>query len=466
MDAPSYQQLLLENQQLRERNARLEQLVRELQNRIEELERAAKRQAAPFSKGEPKKRPKKPGRKTGDKHGPHAHREPPLPDRVDETLDAPLPDHCPACGGDVVEDHLDQQFQTEIPRKPIVRAFKIHCGHCKRCGKHLRGRHALQTSDATGAAQSQLGSDAQSAIVYLNKRAGMSYGKIADTFDKVFGISLTPGAAAQVVRRAGNILQPVYEEIQEHIKNSEHLTPDETGWRIGGHPAWLHGWVGDDGATLYTIDPQRSADVLQKVIGLDWSGSMTHDGFSSYERFEDAAHQQCVDHALRRARTLLEKQTGAAQHFPQQVIDLLVGALRLRDRLNDEKAEEDRRGRAYEDYVQRLRDLTDRPRVNPENARFAKHLNKHAASWFLFLVDPSIPATNHRAEQALKTPIVNRKVWGGNNTKAGGEAQAITSSVLQTCQRRAIDVVQFIGDAFRGVIGSLFTRPVADVAAK
>jgi transposase len=464
MDAPSYQQLLLENQRLREQNARLEQMVRELQKRVEELERTAKRQAAPFSKGEPKKKPKKPGRKSGEQHGKHAHRQPPPPDRVDEKLDAVLPEHCPGCGGDVVEDHLDQQFQTEIPRQPIVREFTIHCGHCKKCGKPLRGRHPLQTSDATGAAQSQLGGDAQAAIVYLNKRAGMSHGKITDTFDKLFGITLTPGASAQVVRRAGTILQPIYEEIQQHIISSDHLTPDETGWRIGGHPAWLHGWVGDDGATLYTIDPQRSADVLEKVIGIDWSGSMTHDGFSSYERFEDVAHQQCVDHALRRARKLLEKQNGSGKIFPRQVIDLLMDALRLRDRFNEEDADQDRRGRAYEDYVQRLRDLTDRPRINKENARFAKHLGNHAASWFLFLVDPNIPATNHRAEQALKTPIVNRKVWGGNRTKAGGKAQSITSSVLQTCQKKAVDVFQFIGNAFRGVLGSLFTRPTPDTA--
>jgi len=195
---------------------------------------------------------------------------------------------------------------------------------------------------------------------------------------------------------------------------------------------------------------------LEKVIGIDWSGSMTHDGYSTYDRFEDAAHQQCVDHALRRARTLLEKQTGAAKIFPQQVIDLLTDALGLRDRFDKENADEDRRGQAYEDYVQRLRDLTERQRLNAENERFAKHLFNHAASWFLFLVDSTIPATNHRAEQALRTPIVNRKVWGGNRTDDGGKAQEVTSSVLQTCKNRAIDVFQFIGNAFRGVLGSLF----------
>lgn len=457
MDAPSYQQLLRENQQLRQENERLQQTVRDLQKRLEEVERSAKRQAAPFSKGEPKKNPKKPGRKKGEKHGRHGHRQPPPPDQVDETLEAPLPEQCPDCGGTIIEDHLDEQFQTEIPRRPIIRKLNIHCGHCEKCGKHLRGRHPLQTSDATGAARSQLGPDAQATVVYLNKRAGMSYGKIADTFDACYGITLTPGAAAQIVLRSGKILQPVYQQIKEHIRNSHHLTPDETGWRIGGHPVWLHDWVGDDGAVLYAIDPQRSADVLEKVIGIDWSGSMTHDGFSSYERFEDAVHQQCVDHALRRARGLLEKHSGAAAIFPRQVIDLFGGALRLRDRLNETDADIDRRGRAYEDYTQRLEDMTERPRHNEANERFAKHLYRHATSWFVFLLNPTIPATNHRAEQALKTPIVNRKVWGGNRTDAGGEAQAVTCSVLQTCRNRAVDVFTFLSDSFRGVIGKLFS---------
>jgi transposase len=464
MDAPSYQQLRLENQQLREQLAqrdrcidRLEQTVRDLQKRLEEAERQAKRQAAPFSRGAPKQKPKKPGRKPGNEHGRHAHRLPPPPERVDETHDAPLPPQCPDCGGPIIEDHLDQQFQTEIPRQPIVRRFDIHCGHCAACGQPVRGRHPLQTSDATGAAQSQLGPDAQATVVYLNKRAGMSYGKIADTFRACYGITVTAGAAAQIVLRAGKILQPVYQAIEEHLRHSAHLTPDETGWRIGGRPAWLHDWVGDDGATLYAIDPQRSAEVLEKVIGRDWSGSMTHDGFSSYERFQDAVHQQCLDHALRRARRLLQQQRGAATLFPRQVIDLFTRALRLRDRLNEANADADHRARAYQDFTQRLRDLTGRPRRPEANERFAKHLDRHASSWFVFLLDPNVPATNHRAEQALKTPIVNRKVWGGNRTKPGAQAQSVIGSVLQTCRNRAVDAFAFLSNAFRGTVGQLFT---------
>lgn len=408
MPGPSYEQLLRENQQLREQLierdrviARLEATVRDLQARLTAAEQASKRQAAPFAKGKPKANPKKPGRKSGAAHGRHGHRPRPAPEQIDETYDAPLPQACPDCGGDVAEDSLDQQYQTEIPRQPIVRQFNVHCGHCCRCGKHLRGRHQLQTSNATGAAQSQLGADAQAAIVYLNKHAGLSHGKISAVFKQMFGIDVSRGACAQVVQRAGRKLKPAYQEIAERIRHSQYLTPDETGWRVGGRPVWLHGWVGDGGATLFAIGPRRSADRLQEVIGLNWSGNMTHDGYSTYNRFEDAVHQQCVDHALRRARQLAETQVGMAKKFPLQVIDLFTESLATRERRNAKGAAADERARVYDDYVDELGRLTECPRANEANETLAKHLNNHNASWFTFLLDANIPATNHLGEQAL-----------------------------------------------------------------
>jgi transposase len=41
----------------------------------------------------------------------------------------------------------------------------------------------LQTSDALGAAASQVGPDAQAAIGLLNKTFGLSHGKVAQVFD-------------------------------------------------------------------------------------------------------------------------------------------------------------------------------------------------------------------------------------------------------------------------------------------
>lgn len=95
---------------------------------------------------------------------------------------------------------------------------------------------------------------------------------------------------------------------------------------------------------------------------------------------EDTAHQQGVDHALRRARGPVDKHQGAGKIFPRQVIGLFTEALHMRDHFAVEGADAERRGQAYESFTDRLCALTERPLQNEANARFARHLNRHAAN--------------------------------------------------------------------------------------
>ncbi len=59
---------------LRDENAGLRAENERLRGQVEELRRASKRQAAPFSKGEPKPDPRRSGRKGGGSYGTKAHR--------------------------------------------------------------------------------------------------------------------------------------------------------------------------------------------------------------------------------------------------------------------------------------------------------------------------------------------------------------------------------------------------------
>src|SRR5881392_1837792 len=71
-------------------NAQLKERVRKLEGQLEAAQRAAKRQAAPFSRGKRKPSGRPPGRRSGAEHGRHAQRQ--TPDRVDEELFAELPE--------------------------------------------------------------------------------------------------------------------------------------------------------------------------------------------------------------------------------------------------------------------------------------------------------------------------------------------------------------------------------------
>jgi transposase len=83
------------------------------------------------------------------------------------------------------------------------------------------------------------------------------------------------------------------------------------------------------------------------------------------------------------------------------------------------------------------------------NRRLAHHILNHGMQWFWFLIDPQVDATNYRAEQALRPAVVNRKVWGGNRTWSGADAQATLTSLLVTLPQRGCDALEWFSAARR-----------------
>src|SRR5919199_395359 len=396
---------------LRDLHAENERLRRQL----DEATRAGKRQAAPFAKDQPIDQPKRPGRKPGKDYGPKARRQPPSPKQIDEFHEAPLPHVCPDCGGPLDETYVAQQYQVEIPRRPIHRQFNIHIGECRRCRRRVQGRHPLQTSDALGAAAAQLGPDAQAAVVELNKQAGLSHGKVTRCLGSLFGIPLSRGGSVHTVLRAAARCEPVYEAIRQTVGQSDWVVPDETGWRVGGRPAWLHTLVGPE-ATAYVIDPTRSGAVAEAILGLDYDGTMIHDGWSPYDRFVDAHHQQCLQHLLRRCDEMEAVATRGAVCFPRRGAALPPAGLDLRDR--HEEGEISRHGLAVASgrLDNQLSGLIFPPKANAANERLAQHLWNHRDDLFTFLREPGLDATNWRAESAIRFGVILRKVWGGSRT--------------------------------------------------
>jgi transposase len=427
---------------LERRIAELEQRVAQLEQLLEKATRAQKRQAAPFSKGTMKQDPKKPGRKSGHRYGPKAHR--PLPEQQpDEIIEVPLPEQCPDCGGPIEQEHVDRQFQVEIPRQPLVRRFDIHLGRCRHCGRRLQPRHALQTSNATGAAASQLGPDLQALIALMKDKYGLSYGDIQGLLDEAFGISVSRGGAAQVVLRVAERHEPAYEMIQQIVRRSNIVYPDETGWKIAGGLQWLWVFVVPT-ATLCVIRPSRGHDVPEAVLGADYDGRMVHDGWSPYDFFKKATHQQCLEHLLRRAEGLLERATRGAVRFPRKVKEFLSEALVLRDRRDDGVISPHGLAVARGRLEKRLDRLLQGNLSHHGNRTFQKHLAGHSNEILTFLYEPDIEATNWPAEQAVRPLVVNRKVFGGNRTPAGGHAQEVLGSVFATLAKRALDTLSFL----------------------
>jgi len=412
---------------LKKENERLRQL-------LEEALRAAKRQAAPFSRQKPKAQPQKPGRKAGKQYGRRYRR--PLPATIDEVVEVPLPARCPRCGGGLEECETVSQFQTEIPEPRVERIeFRISVGRCRRCRRRVQGRHPRQTSDALGSAASQLGPRALALATQLNKGLGLPYGKTAAVLQQAFGLQVSRGGLCQAMARVASKAEPTYNALVEEVRSSASVTPDETGWRVDGKLWWMWAFSTPQ-VTVYSIQPGRGFEQAALVLGADFAGFLVRDGWSIYRQFVQAVHQTCLAHLLRRCREMMLVAGRGEAEFPRTVQTILQQALQLRDRRQQRKISEHGVAVARGRLEVRMDRTLERRYRSPQNRRFANHLLREREALFTFLSCPGLEATNWRAEQAIRPMVVTRKVWGGNRTSRGAHTQGILVSILQTCRQQ------------------------------
>lgn len=433
------------NERLREENARLqrelERVKRErdrLRDELEAAHRAAKRQAAPFSKGKPKAQPRRPGRKAGREYGPRRWR--PRPAHVDAVVDVFPPAACPHCGDAVVgTGDVQVQYQADIPPvRPHVTAFRCHVGRCQGCRRRVAGRDARQTSTATGAAASQVGPNAVAWAAWLHTGLGVPLAKVATILRIGFGLAITPGGLAQALHRLGARASPTYHALVRAVQRSPVVAPDETGWKVGGRLWWLWVFV-TRSVTVYAIQPGRGYPQAIAILGADYRGVLVRDGWAPYRKLTQATHQTCLAHLLRRTHLLLETAERGAARFPHAVRRLLLRAFALRARRDAGTL----RGHGLRVALGRLHAATDRVLagriVHPPNRRLRQHLQTERAALFTCLVRPDVAATNWQAEQAIRPAVVTRKVCGGNRTPHGAATQQVLASVLRTARQQQRD---------------------------
>jgi transposase len=318
----------------------------------------------------------------------------------------------------------------------MVTRFRVGVGRCRSCRRRVQGHHPEQTSDALGAAGSQVGPGAKSWTAWLHYGLGLSFAKCADVLGRL-GIDVTRAALCGAAQSTGTALVPVQAEIVARINASPATVMDETGWRVSGESAWL--WVATTPeATAYNVAAGRGFDQACDLVSAGYSGVIIRDGWAPYRSYTSATHQTCLAHLLRRSHELITDLPAWARGTPRVVNALLHEALAARD-LDDQA-----RAEVIADLAERLELLGVQPQAHDECRKLVNHLLNEAPALFSFLARPDVDATNWRAEQAIRPAVVNRKVWGGNRTWRGAGTQSRIMSVLRTAVQQGIDPIDYL----------------------
>lgn len=423
-----------ENAQLRSENDGLRRRVTELLARIDELQRAVARQAAPFRREERDKVPpqeqKRPGRKPG--HLGFYRRQ---PRHVDQEIDVPLP-VCPRCGGTVTERHPLTQYIEEIPPvRPHVVRLTTWNAKCSQCGI-VHSTHPLQTSRAQGAAGTHLGPRALSLAALLNKHLGLPMGRTCQVLRKVCGLSITRGGLSQALVRVAAKLAPDYEALIGELRGSKAVYGDETSWWVGGPGWWL--WVFTNRrTTLYRVDRGRGSQVVRETLG-DYQGMLVSDCLSSYDPVPYRKHK-CIAHHLRAIKHARERPDTADARYLHEW-ELLFATVRALYQAREGMSPEyfaDERGR-IEDWCARL---VQQHVTQPGDVAVQNRLAKQWPHLLGCLYEPAAEPTNNRAERALRPAVIARKLSCGNKTARGKRCWEVLASLAATAQQRSEDIV-------------------------
>jgi transposase len=433
------EQLRHENQALRAQVAVLEQAIRELQQKLDEQQRAAARQAAPFRRRASRKVPegqrKRPGRPPG-----HPGVSRAIPEHVDEQAEVPL-DGCPGCGGPVTDVEPIEQLIEEIPPiRPRVTRLVTYRGRCGACG-HVHSSHPLQTSTAGGAAKVQLGPRAHALAAALNKQFGLTTRKTCRVLQLVAGLRLSPGGLAQAVQRTAAKVAPAVDGLRAELRDAEAVFVDETSWYVGGPGYWLWTFTTAD-ATLYHVDRSRGRQVVREMLGEEFAGILVSDCLASYEGLPYRTHK-CIAHHQRAIAAARDRPDTLDPSYLNRwkLLFTMVHVL-WTHRATLGEAEFVRQRTHLEASLDRL--LCE-PRSQPGDVAIQRRIGKRRGVVLGCLEDPAAEPTNNRAERSLRdVGVIARKVSCGNKTEAGKTAWERLTSLAVTCRQRGQDFVTWL----------------------
>lgn len=420
-------------------NGQLRQQIRQLLARVEELERLAVRQAAPFRRPDKDKKPlpehHKPGRPMG-----HPGSCRPVPPQIDQQIEIPLP-ICPRCGAATENLQRREQIIEDLPPiRPQVTRLITYYGICRQCGHEMASRHPCQVSLAVGAAGVHLGPRALALAAQLSHQAGLTMRKVCQVLAGLTGLRLSPGGLAQALHRIADKTGGWLQEEQMALRHDPAVYADETGWWLGGAGTWL--WIFTSPArTIYQVDSRRSREPVLEMLGPQYAGVLVSDCLAAYENLPYRMHK-CYAHHLKAIAGGLESLPGERQGYLLNLRDLLGAAMvlgRSREGLAGQEFARCRQG-----LQQRAESLLAEERADPIEQHVRNRLLKRLGQLFTFLDDPAVEPTNNRAERGLRPAVISRKLSCGNKTDRGRRTWQTLRSLTVTCLQRRQDWVEML----------------------
>jgi transposase len=281
------------------------------------------------------------------------------------------------------------------------------------------------------------------------------------------GIDLPRATLANWMIRAGALIQPLINLLEDRLFSHDILQMDETTVQVlkeSGKQAqsksylWLQrGGPPEQQVVRFHYDPGRGAGVAKHLLQ-GFKGYLqtdAYDGYNAVVAANDLVHVGCWAHARRRFSDAVKaqgksKRRGKA-HRGLSLIQKLYGVESQAKKLAPETRYEQRQRRA-KPVLEELRTWLDQslPQVPPTSAtgKALHYLHKQWPKLVRYLDDGRLEIDNNLAENAIRPFVLGRKNWLFSDSVKGVKASANLYSLIETAKANGLEPYAYLRYVF------------------
>ena len=207
-------------------------------------------------------------------------------------------DICPYCNTKLDAKEILDVIEEEIPEMKKIKVIKheIEYGICPNCKRRVVAKN--------NAPADRFGPNLKSKIALLRHDDRLPLRKVETTLLRDHNFKITHTGIMKIIRKVAKKLKEPYYNVIRLVRSSGVVYVDETQYKLNGETWWLWTFVCEN-AVLFVIRKSRSKEVVEEILGKEFRGIISCDGWKTYESFSNKL-QRCWAHLLRESHYLKE----------------------------------------------------------------------------------------------------------------------------------------------------------------
>ena len=280
-------------------------------------------------------------------------------------------------------------------------------------------------------------------------------------------------------------LKPIYVEMKFQLMSGPYLQVDETPIKYldpgNGKTAQGYLWVAHrpGGDVIYEWYTTRAASCLERLISIDFTGTVQCDGYSAYDRFAGRRGADgralilagCWAHARRGFFEAKESAPKEAGWILVQIWHLYQIEAALRQQGAGVALRDAFRSSQSRPITQRIREALDRwqkaQRFLPQSS-MGKAISYALGQWEsleIYLQDAQIEIDNNLVENAIRPTALGKKNWLFFGDAHAGERSAVIYSIIESCRRNGVEAYTYLCDVLTR-LPSMTNWQIKDITPK